>query len=341
MENILVYLVEGMLLGFIIVIIVFVSSAKRSFDLEKRITRFSISSITDKPSSFFDNFYSQYYNFLDKFSNLLLKSKLLVKYSKSYDKYMYNSNNKQIDIIANKFITAFIAVIITFVSNVLRKADISSIIIILASIVGFFVPDFSMMINNKIREKRIENDLFKAVIIMSNAFKSGRSIMQAVKIVSEELEGPIGDEFKKVYIDLTYGLELDTVFERLSKRINMEETKYMASSLVILNKTGGNVVKVFDSIEKSFFERKKLNDELKSVTTLSNFVFRILVSMPFIIFILIYLFNPNYFEPFINNGIGKLILGIIIILYVLYIVIVKKIIKIREWYYEKQKKYKL
>ena len=109
----------------------------------------------------------------------------------------------------------------------------------------------------------------------------------------------------------------------------------------LLNKTGGNVVKVFDSNEKSFFERKKLNDELKSVTTLSNFVFRILVSMPFIIFILIYLFNPNYFEPFINNGIGKLILGIIIILYVLYIVIVKKIIKIREWYYEKQKKYKL
>lgn len=330
MGSMLVYLVEGMLLGLIIVTIVFICAAKRSFELEKRITRFSISSITDRPSSFFDNIYKQYDNFLNKLSNTLSKFKLIVKYSKMYEKYTYKAYNNQMDIISSKFITAFVAIIITFISNVLRRQGIGSFQIILALIVGFFIPDLSIIINNKLRERRIENDLFKAVIIMSNAFKSGRSIMQAVKIVSEELDGPIGDEFKKVYIDLTYGLELDVVFERLSNRINMEETKYMASSLVILNKTGGNVVQVFNSIEKSFFERKKLNDELKSVTTLSNFVFKILVAIPFIIFILIYILNPTYFEPFLTAPIGKLILCLIIILYVLYIVIVKRVIKIRE-----------
>ena len=334
MENMLVYLVEGMLLGLIIITIVFICAAKRSFELEKRITRFSISSITDKPSSFFDNIYRQYDNFLNKLSNTLSKSKLMVKYSKMYEKYTYKTYNNQMDIISSKFITSFVAVIITFISNVLRRQGIGSFQIILALIVGFFIPDLSIIINNKLRERRIENDLFKAVIIMSNAFKSGRSIMQAVKIVSEELDGPIGDEFKKVYIDLTYGLELDVVFERLSNRINMEETKYMASSLVILNKTGGNVVQVFNSIEKSFFERKKLNDELKSVTALSNFVFKILVAIPFIIFVLIYILNPTYFVPFVTAPIGKLILCLIMILYILYIVIVKRVIKIREWYYE-------
>ena len=87
---------------------------------------------------------------------------------------------------------------------------------------------------------------------------------------------------------------------------------------------------MFDSIEKSFFERKKLNDELKSVTALSNFVFKILVAIPFIIFIMIYILNPNYFLPLVTSGVGKLILGLIIVLYVLYIVIVRKVIKIRE-----------
>ena len=328
MGSMLVYLVEGMLLGLIIVCIVFIFAAKRSFDLEKRITRFSIFSITDKPASFFDNIYRQYDILVEKLSKVLSKSKLLVRYSEGYTKY--NVQDKPMDIISNKFIAAFIAVILTFISTVVRSHSVGSFQIVLAFIVGFFVPDFSIMINNKIKEKRFENDMFKAVIIMSNAFKSGRSIMQAVKIVSEELEGPVGDEFKKVYIDLTYGLELDVVFDRLSKRINMEETKYMASSLVILNKTGGNVVQIFDSIEKSFFERKKLNDELKSVTTLSNFVFRILVSIPFVIFILIYLFNPTYFVPFLSNSIGRILLFLIIVLYVLYIIIVKKVIKIRE-----------
>lgn len=330
MGNILVFLVEGILLSFIIILIVLLVSTKRSFDLEKRITRFSISPINEKQTTFFDNFYSEYHKFIKKLSGLLLKSKLLVKYSKKYEKYDGITNKNSIYIISRKFIAANCAVILTIISDVLRRKGISSFQLIIAFIVGFFVIDISLIINNKRKEKRAENDMFKAVIIMSNAFKSGRSIMQAVKIVSEELDGPIGDEFKKVYVDLTYGLDIDVVFERLSKRVNLEETKYMASSLVILNKTGGNVVQVFNSIEKSFFERKKLNDELKSVTTLSNFVFKILVSIPFIIFIMIYILNPNYFTPFISNAIGKLMLGFIIIVYILYIVIVKKIIKIRE-----------
>lgn len=159
--------------------------------------------------------------------------------------------------------------------------------------------------------------------------------MQAVEIVYKELDGPISEEFKKMYIDLTYGLELDVVFDRLSSRIKLDETKYMASSLVILNKTGGNIVKVFSSIERSFFERKKLNDELKSVTALSSFVFKILVAIPFIIFIMIYILNPSYFAPLVTTIIGKILLIIILLIYVLYIVIVRRLIRIRDWYYEK------
>lgn len=331
MTNIFIYLIEGIIIGFIILLIIFVLLAKRSFDIEKRITRFSISSITDRPVSFFDRFYIRYDNVIDKISNVLSGSKTIVNYSKTYDKYL--DSDKEINglyIISSKLLIVIVALIVTIISDVLRRHQISVLQIIVTVLFGFFIPDIFLLINYKKKQKQIENDLFKAVIIMSNAFKSGRSIMQAVKIVSDELDGPIGDEFKKVYIDLTYGLDLEVVFERLSSRINLPETKYMASSLVILNKTGGNVVKVFSSIEKSFFERKKLNDELKSVTALSNFVFKILVTIPFIIFAMIYILNPTYFSPLVSSPMGKLVLTIIIILYVLYIVIVKRVIKIRE-----------
>ena len=322
-----------MLLGLIIVLIVFFLMANRALKIEKRITRFSISSITDTPSSFFDRANIRYDNIITNLSKVLSKSKILVNYSKRYNKYIdktKTTNDSAIDIISTKVLLSFLAVLITIISDVLRRHNISIIQLIFALILGFIISDIFLTLNYKKKQKQIENDLFKAVLIMSNAFKSGRSIMQAVRIVSEELDGPIAEEFKKVYIDMNYGLELDVVFERLSNRIKLEETKYMASSLVILNKTGGNVVKVFDSIEKSFFERKKLNDELKSVTALSNFVFKILVAIPFIIFIMIYILYPNYFTPLVSNGVGKLILVLIISLYILYIILVKRIIKIRE-----------
>ncbi len=334
MNSILIFIiVDSLLIILLTIFIIYLVLAKRSIDIEKRITKFSISSITDKPTSFFDRIYTRYDKLISSISDKLSKSKILSNYSKKYDKYIDKTKyirNSAMDIITNKFLLSIMAVLITIVSDALRRHPVNIIQLIFALIVGFFIPDIFLALNHKKKQKQIENDLFKAVLIMSNAFKSGRSIMQAVKIVSEELDGPISEEFKKVYIDLNYGLELDVVFERLSNRIKMDETKYMASSLVILNKTGGNVVKVFDSIEKSFFERKKLNDELKSVTALSNFVFKILVAIPFIIFAMIYILNPHYFEPLISSGVGKLILLLIITLYILYIVIVKKIIKIRE-----------
>ena len=318
----LVFLVEGMLLGLIIVLIVFVLAAKRSFDLEKRITRFSISSITDRQVSFFDKLYEQYDIFLDKFSNFLSKFKLLVKYSKVYELYTDKPGDNPIIFISRKFIDAFLAVLLTIISDVLRRADINVIQILAAFIIGFFIPDIFILIKYFQRRKRIENDMFKAVLIMSNAFKSGRSIMQAVKIVSEELDGPISDEFKKMYVDLNYGLDLDMVFQRLSARTNLEETKYIASSLVILNKTGGNVVQVFNSIERNFYERKKLKDELKSVSAASILVFIILILIPPIIMIVISALNRSYFAPLLTTHLGRMILFAIIILYLIYIFVI-------------------
>ena len=332
MEN-LFTVVQFLLIIGLLGVVVYIIKFKKTLALEKRITRFSTISLTDRPLSFFDKLNSKYNYLINKITKILSKSKILAKYSLRYDKYLDKTKvirDKSMDIVSSKVLVSLIAFVITLISDVLRGQSFTLFQIILSLIVGFFIPDVFLVIKQKRKQKQIEEDLFKAVLIMSNAFKSGRSIMQAVEIVYKELDGPISEEFKKMYIDLTYGLELDVVFDRLSSRIKLDETKYMTSSLVILNKTGGNIVKVFSSIERSFFERKKLNDELKSVTALSSFVFKILVAIPFIIFIMIYILNPSYFAPLVTTIIGKILLIIILLIYVLYIVIVRRLIRIRD-----------
>ena len=334
MENYLLYIVVQLLLIFITIIaIYFILRTIKIINLENRILRFSVFSLTDKPLSLFDKIKVYYDKIISKISNLLSRSKLINKSSKRYEKYIDRTKiikTNTLDIISNKIIVSIFAVVITIISDVLRGHGISLIQLLISMVIGYFIIDLILIISHKRNQKQIEDDFLKAVLIMSNAFKSGRSIMQAVEFVSKELDGPVGEEFKKMYIDLNYGLDLEVVFDRMAKRINLEETRYMASSLVIINKTGGNIIKIFSSIEKSFFERKKLNDELKSVTALSQFVFKTLVTIPIIVFIMIYILNPTYFMPFINTLIGNIILTIIIFIYVLYIVIVKKVIKVKE-----------
>ena len=103
--------------------------------------------------------------------------------------------------------------------------------------------------------------MLRAIIIMNNAFKSGKSTIQAVEIASKKLAKPISSEFKRMHQEMKYGLSVDVVFDRFAKRINLEEAEYLSSSLTILNRTGGNIVAVFNSIEKTLFDKMKLKEE--------------------------------------------------------------------------------
>ena len=163
---------------------------------------------------------------------------------------------------------------------------------------------------------------------MNNAFKSGMNIMQAINIVENELEGPIKEEFKKINLDIKYGLSLEVVFERFYNRVKIEDIKYIASSLSLINKTGGNIVKVFGSIEKNFYDKKKINDEMNSLISSSVFMYRLLITIPIILSLLILFINPTFFFPLINTLLGKIIILIILIFYVCYIFVIKRIMKV-------------
>ena len=67
---------------------------------------------------------------------------------------------------------------------------------------------------------------------------------------------------------------------------------------------------------------------VKAMTSSSMYIFRLLLVLPFIIYSLIFVLNKEYFQPLFNTTIGLLILSFIIILYVLYIIIVNKIMKV-------------
>lgn len=103
----------------------------------------------------------------------------------------------------------------------------------------------------------------------------------------------------------------------------------MASTLTILNKTGGNIVAVFNSIEKTLFDKKKLEEELKNLTGASNLVVKILFFVPFIFTGIIYVLNPSYFDPLFNNPLGYFVIFIIIIMLSIYIWFLRKIMKVR------------
>ncbi|MBE6160790.1 MAG: hypothetical protein E7158_01025 [Firmicutes bacterium] len=331
MENtLLIILTET----FIVLILVFIAmqviKSLKSYDYEKKFSDFSLLSVNDREVSLYEKIATFFFKLVYKVSKLINVSKVIEKHSSKFDRdsKVNGRIRNGLDFISIKILVGIFLSICTFFTIIVKGFSFDFIKILIGFIVGYFTPNIIIVYRRNRNKKRVEDDLLKAIIIMNNSFKSGRNIMQAIETVKTELDGPIAEEFKKISLDISYGLSLDTVFSRFYNRVKIEDAKYIASSLTLLNKTGGNIIKVFNMIENSFFDKKKLKTELSSLTASSVFVFRILALLPLIFVALITVLNNQYFLPLFSSSIGFGILILILSLYAMYIYVIKKLLKV-------------
>lgn len=298
---------------------------------EKRLRRYVVDDVKKQKAGLFGTIEYRYKLFEHSVSKLLSKSKLLCNYSSRYLVYINRNNRHQVtpmDFVTRKILVSIAFVFTIIVSNVLRGVMFSLLQILCGLIIGFYLLDIFHMFARKKDIKVVEDDLYKAISIMSNSFRAGKSIMQAISIVASETDGPLKEEFSYMLTDLNYGLDDEQVLERFSERVKIPEVKYMTTSLIVLNKTGGDIVEIFKTVEESILSRRKLNHELKMLTASSNLIFKILVSMPLLTSLFIYTLNPSYFSVLITTSIGNVILAIIVLLYVIYIFIIRRVMKV-------------
>ena len=300
--------------------------------LERRFSKYTINTINDRELSLFDKFVNIYYDTRKRLSKQLYKLKIFDDYSKKYEKYCDNTKiirEDPMEYIATKVIVGICMIVLIVISNLLQHGVVTLLNLITVFLIGFFIPDLLLISKTKLRKKQIEKDMLKAIIIMNNSFKSGLSIMQAIYMVSNELDGPISEEFKKMYIDLSFGLNMEVVFDRFTERIDTKEARYITTSLNVLNKTGGNIVQVFASVERNAFTRKKLEEELGALAASSRAIFKILAIIPVIIFVLIFILNPAYFIVMFLEPMGWFLLMIILLIYITYIIVIRRVMKVK------------
>lgn len=328
-ENTYMFGILSIILMLLIILSVILFKVEKALKLEKRLENFTVKSFKEK-KSLSENFLQSYKIVVKKISKILEKSVFLQKYYRKLEKYLPVTDiyENGCEIFSGKILIGILFTLSVFIIKMFKFELLDYYSMVVVFTFSFFTLDVLYFAKYRIYRIILENEFISAITIMNNAFKSGRSITQAIDTVSTQLTGPIGREFERMSVELLYGLGIDVVFKRFSKRIDLEEANYLTASLTILNKTGGDIIKVFDSIERSMFDRKKLRLELKSLTSGSKIVVGVLLLMPFFFVIVIGIINPEYFIPFLTTPIGIILLIFMIIYYIIFLVVVRKVMKV-------------
>ena len=108
-----------------------------------------------------------------------------------------------------------------------------------------------------------------------------------------------------------------------------EEKNILITHLAVMKDfRSKGIGKVFLEDIKTFFNDKKLKDELKNLTASSKMLYYILLFVPIIFVFAIYLLDNTYFNSLFTSSLGYLVLILCILLYVSYIFVIKRIMKI-------------
>ncbi len=268
---------------------------------------------------------------LQKISCLLAKIPFFKTYVKKYKKYaIFQYQKDPMDFLSFKLFVAICVMVLFLCLGALLQNAWFIGGAFLVFLLSFFLLDFVLDIQQRLRTRKIKKDLLNAILVMNHAFQVGCSTIQAIDAVSIEMTGPIREEFQKIKKDFSCGLSLEEVFMQFQERVPLKEMQSIVISLSILEQTGGNVGEMFSTIEQSLRNKKQQEEEFKSLTASAKMMFQILILIPPFLTLLLLFLNLSYFAPLFKHAVGICILVLLLLLYVGYIFMIWKVMRRKE-----------
>lgn len=178
------------------------------------------------------------------------------------------------------------------------------------------------------RQAAFLNQLGDTLVMVSNALRAGFSFMQAMELISKEMQPPIGVEFQKVINEMNLGATLETAMENMGRRMQSSDFDLVVTAVLIQRQVGGNLSQVLDSISNTINERIRMRNEISSLTAQGKLSGLIVGVIPIFIAFFVWSNNPDYFQPMLESPMGKGLLVGAVVLELVAIIVIRKIIDI-------------
>jgi tight adherence protein B len=183
----------------------------------------------------------------------------------------------------------------------------------LGSFAGVGVPHFvtGKLINRRIA--KFNSNFPDAIELMVRGLRSGLPITETLGVVSSEIPGPVGIEFRTVSDKMKIGRTMESALQDTADRLGTPEFQFFVITLAIQRETGGNLAETLSNLADVLRKRAQMKLKIRAMSSESKASAMIVGSLPFIVFTLVWMINPTYMGGFFVDqrlmvaGLGGLI----------------------------------
>ncbi len=160
------------------------------------------------------------------------------------------------------------------------------------------------LVVGKLIKKRINKFNAKfadAIELLVRGLRSGLPVTETLQVVAQEIDGPVGIEFKGVVDRIKVGRTMEEALTVTAERLNIPEFNFFCITLAIQRETGGNLAETLSNLADVLRKRSQMKLKIKAMSSESKASAMIVGALPFIVFGLIYWINPKYLSTFFTD----------------------------------------
>ena len=168
----------------------------------------------------------------------------------------------------------------------------------LGLLAGVGLPHFIVGKLIKRRVTKFTSRFPEALELIVRGLRSGLPISETLGVVADELQGPIGDEFRTVSDKMKIGRTMEAALQDTADRLGTPEFQFFVITLAIQRETGGNLAETLANLADVLRKRAQMKLKIKAMSSESKASAWIVGSLPFIVFLLIWFINGKYMQTF-------------------------------------------
>ena len=163
------------------------------------------------------------------------------------------------------------------------------------------------------RDTLLETQLIDAMDLAARSLRAGHPLPGAFQLIAEETAPPVQTIFAELCQRQGMGASLEQSLRAVATSSPSADLRLFATSVAIQMRAGGNLADLLDRLSKVIRERMRLNRRIKVLTAQTQTSKRVLLMLPFLVFVVFNLINPDYMSPFYDTKAGHVLLGISIV----------------------------
>jgi tight adherence protein B len=201
-------------------------------------------------------------------------------------------------------------------------------IALVLGIVAALVPYLVINRKRKVRLRRFEEQFPEAIDLIARAMRAGHGLSAGLGMVADEIDAPVGREFRLLYDWQNYGMSLPEALQRFGQRLPLMDARFFVTAVLTQRESGGNLGEVLDNLSRVIRERFRVKRQIRVLSAHGRMTAAVLAGLPPSLAAFFLVTSPEYMAELTSDPLGvRMVIGAIV-LQIVGMLIIRKLVNI-------------